>query len=108
MDGKSREHDLLKVAASPVPGRDLAPKTVRGLLGVGVHLRLIDVHDIAPLDQGLAIDNLGIPGDSRLHVCTGTFKSWAAALQARSSGSLQVSTWAGLSMPRRRPCAAPS
>ena len=31
-----------------------------GLLGVGIHLRLVDVHDIAPLDQSLAIDNHGI------------------------------------------------
>ena len=48
MDGKSWRHDLLKVTASPVPGGDLAPEAVRGLLGVGVHLRLIDVYDIAP------------------------------------------------------------
>src|SRR5712691_3817870 len=60
MDGKSRGHHLLKVAASPVPGGDLAPEAVRGLLGVGVHLCLVDVHDIAPLDQSLAVDNHGI------------------------------------------------
>src|SRR5262245_23099256 len=60
MDGKSRGHDRLKVAASPVPGRALAPETVRSLLGVGVHLRLIEVYDITPPDQSLAIDNHGI------------------------------------------------
>src|SRR5262245_37762704 len=60
MDGKSRGHKLLKVAASPVPGGDLAPEAVRGLLGFSVHLRLVNVDNIAPLDQGLAIDNHGV------------------------------------------------
>ena len=32
----------------------------------------------------------------------------AASLQARSRGSLHVSTWDGLSMPQSRPWAAPS
>src|SRR5215470_9435979 len=41
-------------------------------------------------------------------VCTGTFSSRAASLQARRSGSLHVSTCDGLSIPRRRPFAAPS
>ena len=41
-------------------------------------------------------------------VCTGTSSSRAASLQARSRGSLHVSTWDGLSMPRSRPWAAPS
>src|SRR6266849_2424256 len=37
-------------------------------------------------------------------VCTGTSSSRAASLQARSRGSLHVSTWEGLSMPRSRHC----
>src|SRR5215813_12225010 len=60
MDGKSRRHEILKLAASPVPGRGLAPETVCGLPGIGVYLGLVDVHDIAPLDQRFAIDNHGI------------------------------------------------
>src|SRR4030095_3689085 len=60
MHGKSRRHNLLQVAASPVPGGDLAPEAVRGLLSVGVHLCLVNVYDIASLDQGFAIDNHGV------------------------------------------------
>src|SRR5438132_10185869 len=69
MHGKSRRHDLLQVAASPVPGGDLAPEAVRGLLGVGVHLCLVDVHNITPLDQRFAVDNHGvhIPPTAKIH-----------------------------------------
>ena len=41
-------------------------------------------------------------------VCTGTSSSRAASLQARSRGSLHVSTCAAFRMLRRRPLAAPS
>src|SRR6266571_3134671 len=69
MDRKSRRHHLLQVAASPVPGGDLAPEAVRGLLGVGVHLGLVNVHNIAPLDQSFAIDNhrVHIPPTAKIH-----------------------------------------
>src|SRR6266704_3642408 len=69
MHGKSRRHNLLQGAASPVPGGDLAPEAVRGLLGVGVHLGLVNVHNIAPLDQSFAIDNhrVHIPPTAKIH-----------------------------------------
>jgi len=36
-------------------------------------------------------------------ICTGVFRAFAASTLACSSASVQVSTWAGASMPKRRP-----